>query len=140
MKISVLDERESSLLEYFEKTTDFLCKQYIVYEYVIYDSFVVDAFRVGGTAFVHCTRGVSRSSSITIALLMKRYNWTLGTAFEFLKDRRPGIRFLSRVTWCAGTGSERILSIRPNRSFLEQLSKWEKRIHGQATTDIDDLW
>ncbi|XP_065837834.1 uncharacterized protein [Oscarella lobularis] len=104
LKISVLDERESSLLEYFEKTTDFL----------------LDAFRVGGTAFVHCTRGVSRSSSITIALLMKRYNWTLGTAFEFLKDRRPGIR--------------------PNRSFLEQLSKWEKRIHGQATTDIDDLW
>eukprot|EP00118_Oscarella_pearsei_P026978 m.310615 g.310615 ORF g.310615 m.310615 type:complete len:620 (+) comp53162_c0_seq1:182-2041(+) len=104
LKISVLDERESNLFPYLNKTTDFL----------------MNALQTGGIAFVHCTRGVSRSSTVTIAFLMKRYSWTLGTAFEFLKDRRPGIR--------------------PNRGFLEQLSKWEEAIQGVATTDIDELW
>jgi protein-tyrosine phosphatase len=104
MRIPVADERESNLFDKLSETT----------------KFIMSALSGDGTVLVHCNQGVSRSSTVTIAFLMERFNWTLETSYEFLKDRRPGIR--------------------PNRGFLQQLSLWEKSVHGRVITDIDELW
>jgi atypical dual specificity phosphatase len=37
---------------------------------------------------IHCHKGVSRSASFVIALLMKRKNLDLITAFKMVKDKR----------------------------------------------------
>lgn len=83
-------------------------------------SFIENCFKLGGRVLVHCNLGVSRSSTITIAYLMKSRNWNLKTAHDFLKDRRS--------------------CVRPNRGFLQQLSLWEVEILGEKDTDIDEIW
>jgi protein-tyrosine phosphatase len=55
---------------------------------------------------IHCHQGVSRSATITIAYLMKRFNWNYEEAYEYVKERRP--------------------CIYPNKGFIRQLKeKWE---------------
>jgi protein-tyrosine phosphatase len=40
-------------------------------------------------AFVHCNRGVSRSSTIVLAYLMYCKKWSLSQAYEYLLTKRP---------------------------------------------------
>ena len=82
--------------------------------------FISDALSAGGRILVHCNLGVSRSSTIVISYLMKSRQWTLKTAYDFVRDRRTCI-------W-------------PNRGFLHQLSDWEQTILGRKLTDADELW
>lgn len=82
--------------------------------------FIDDAFSAGGRILVHCNLGVSRSSTVVIAYLMKSREWTLKVAHDFVKDRRH--------------------CIQPNRGFLRQLSDWEQSILGRKHTNPDDLW
>jgi protein-tyrosine phosphatase len=42
-----------------------------------------------GNILVHCARGRSRSATIVLYYLMKKYNISLINAFDFLKDKRP---------------------------------------------------
>ena len=51
---------------------------------------------------VHCQRGQSRSSSIVIAYLMKKYSWNYQTAYSFVRESRP---------------------ISPNTAFVSQLKQ-----------------
>ncbi|KAE8355058.1 protein-tyrosine phosphatase-like protein [Aspergillus coremiiformis] len=53
---------------------------------------------------VHCTLGVSRSSSVVIAYLMRRFGIGLDEAWRFVKSRRRGVR--------------------PNWHFRRQLEIW----------------
>lgn len=55
---------------------------------------------------IHCNLGISRSSSVLIAYLIKRYNMCLYAAFNYVKDKR--------------------LQIAPNYSFLRQLKQFEE--------------
>lgn len=82
--------------------------------------FISDALSTGGCILVHCNLGVSRSSTIVIAYLMKSRHWTLKVAHDYVRDRRT--------------------CIRPNRGFLIQLSDWEQSILGKKSTDPDELW
>ena len=84
------------------------------------NQFISDALCAGGRVMVHCNLGVSRSSTIVIAYLMKSRQWTLKVAHDFVRDRRT--------------------CIRPNRGFLHQLSDWEKSLFGTKSTDPDELW
>jgi len=59
------------------------------------------------TAFVHCSQGVSRSTSICILYLMYVNNWNYDTAYQHVRDTRP-------IT-------------RPNPGFMCQLLAWHKR-------------
>ena len=56
--------------------------------------------------FVHCFAGVSRSSTIIIAYLMKIKGMTFEQALQFTKDKR------------------RIIS--PNPGFIKQLKLWKQ--------------
>lgn len=82
--------------------------------------FIRDALSTGGRILIHCNLGVSRSSTIVIAYLMKSKQWSLKIAYDFVRDRRT--------------------CIRPNRGFLHQLADWEQTLFGKKTTDPDDLW
>ena len=62
----------------------------------------------GGKILVHCRAGISRSATICIAYLMRKYNHTLDQAYEFIKKRRAAIS--------------------PNFNFLGQLLKLESEL------------
>ena len=53
---------------------------------------------------VHCQHGISRSSSIVIAYLIKKRRWTLKEAHKFVKFKRR--------------------SINPNPGFMRKLEAW----------------
>lgn len=59
----------------------------------------------GGSVFVHCNAGVSRSAAIVIAYIMKKEKFPYMQAFELLKQVRP--------------------CVRPNDGFIRQLKLLE---------------
>jgi hypothetical protein len=69
----------------------------------------IEAGRAAGkTVFVHCRNGVSRSSLVLAAYLMRREGWSRDQALEYLRSRRPGVR--------------------PNPAFLQLLLEWERSL------------
>ncbi|CAF0982851.1 unnamed protein product [Rotaria sp. Silwood1] len=67
---------------------------------------------------VHCNLGISRSTTIILAYLMKTYNATLLEAFKFLRHRRP--------------------IVSPNVGFLRQLIDYEYTLFSHTYTDPND--
>lgn len=67
--------------------------------------FIEEAKMCGEKVLVHCHAGMSRSVTVIIAYLMKYYNHTLDSAYEFVKQRKPNIS--------------------PNFSFMGQLLEFE---------------
>ena len=74
LKINVLDDCSENILIGFEK----------IYE------FIEDGMREGNV-FIHCRGGHSRSPSITIAFLMKKYSWKFLKAYQYLKEKKKDI-------------------------------------------------
>ncbi|GAD95515.1 dual specificity phosphatase Yvh1, putative [Paecilomyces variotii No. 5] len=58
-----------------------------------------------GALLVHCDRARSRSPTIVIAYLMRKYSATLGDALKFVQSKQK---------------------IRPNPNFMRQLQVWEE--------------
>ncbi|CAF0856751.1 unnamed protein product [Adineta steineri] len=67
---------------------------------------------------VHCNLGISRSTTVTLAYLMKTYNATLTEAYKFVRQRRPIV--------C------------PNLGFLRQLFEYECELFGQQYSNLKD--
>lgn len=103
LRLALEDESKTDLKKHFEVTCEFITK----------------ALKKNGVVFVHCNLGVSRSSTVVLAYLMKTQRISLSDALTFLKSRRS----------CA----------RPNIGFLSQLSDWEESILGRKVTRVDDL-
>lgn len=61
-----------------------------------------------GAVLVHCNAGISRSTTITIAYLMKEIGHTLESAFQLVKKAR--------------------LATRPNPGFMKQLKAFENEL------------
>ncbi|GAA27180.2 dual specificity protein phosphatase 14 [Clonorchis sinensis] len=72
--------------------------------------------RRGGRTLVHCMAGVSRSSSLVLAYLMRHMNMTLADAYQHVRSIRP--------------------CIQPNPSFWRQLLEYEERIHGRRSVRL----
>ena len=70
----------------------------------------------GGRALVHCMAGISRSSSVCIAYLMKYYRMTLKEAHAHVKSRRQ--------------------IIRPNMGFWRQLIEYEQKLFGRTSVKM----
>lgn len=61
--------------------------------------------RQGKKILIHCQCGVSRSASLVVAYVMKKQNWDLNTAYNYVKKQSP--------------------SINPNMSLMFQLIDWQ---------------
>ena len=70
--------------------------------------FIDEALNSGGTVFVHCAAGISRSSSMVWAYLMKSNGWKFKKALNFVVSKR---KFAC-----------------PNSGFQQQLLEFEKEI------------
>lgn len=90
---SVLDMPSENLKQHFERAT----------------TFMRNAVESGqGRVLVHCNMGVSRSSSLVLAYIMRYERMPLAKALEHVRSRRP--------------------IIRPNDGFMQQLKEYEKEL------------
>ncbi|XP_056130439.1 dual specificity protein phosphatase 14 [Lampris incognitus] len=69
-----------------------------------------------GHTLVHCNAGVSRSSTLCIAYLMKHRNMSLLEAYRWVKSCRP--------------------IVRPNNGFWRQLIGYERELRGCTTVEM----
>lgn len=90
--INIEDDVYTDIDQYFETTNKFL------------RSCQADQKNV----LVHCQMGVSRSSAIVLAYLMKYYQYSLAEAYDYLIQRRP--------------------IVEPNIGFLLQLIRYEQTL------------
>jgi len=79
--------------------------------------FIEAAREKGSSVLVHCTMGMSRSSTIVIAYLMKVKGMRLSEAMAYTKNKRP------------------VAS--PNAGFMSQLIQYEISLFGAPTVDLD---
>jgi hypothetical protein len=68
---------------------------------------------------VHCQKGISRSTTIVLAYLMKYKNMRLYDAYVFVKDKRD--------------------KIDPNDGFWKQLKKYDVKLFGEETRNFDEI-
>ncbi|KAL7051844.1 hypothetical protein ACKWTF_004658 [Chironomus riparius] len=100
MRVPVKDVRESNLMEYFDTVADMIEK----------------TRQDDGKSLVHCVAGVSRSTSLVLAYLMKYADMSLIQAFQHVRSIRP--------------------QIRPNMGFFKQLIEYEQRLYGTTTVSM----
>ncbi|KAJ7778816.1 protein-tyrosine phosphatase-like protein [Mycena maculata] len=98
--------------------------------------FIEDALARGGRVLVHCVMGVSRSTTVVAAYLMKTMSLTPAAAISFIKKHRPRVQ--------------------PNYGFLKQLDtflecgyaptpthpayiKWKRRHQQDCTNFLNQL-
>ncbi|KAI3387190.1 hypothetical protein SNEBB_010854 [Seison nebaliae] len=91
-RLNVHDSFETKIIKHFEDTYNFINKALSSNEKIL----------------IHCLAGISRSPTIVIAFLMRKFGWTVQEAFHFVKKRRNGVA--------------------PNFSFLGQLQEYEERL------------
>ena len=90
--INILDCEKENIKQYFKESFDFIDK----------------AIKNGGNVLVHCHAGVSRSSTILIAYIMKSKKIKLNEALELIKTKRE--------------------KVNPNNGFIVQLKDYEKEL------------
>ncbi|XP_057656841.1 dual specificity protein phosphatase 18-like [Diorhabda carinulata] len=98
--INIIDSGYSRILPFFDKAADLIHQ----------------VSNLGGKTLVYCVAGVSRSSSICLAYLMKYYKLSLLESYNYLKLRRPRIK--------------------PNCGFFKQLIEYEKQLFGCNTVQM----
>jgi protein-tyrosine phosphatase len=80
--------------------------------------FISNAISNDGKILIHCSAGISRSSSITMCYLIKSNKYTVDEALKVVKDGRP--------IAC------------PNSGFYKQLNEWyREEVLGEKVTTKD---
>ena len=75
------------------------------------------ARQCGGKVMIHCQAGVSRSSTIVIAYIMKYSGLSMTSAFHYVKSKRT--------------------IVAPNFNFMGQLLEFEQQLNqGQISCDL----
>lgn len=100
IRVSVVDSPSTQMIDHFDAVAD---KIHCVEEQ-------------RGRTLVHCNAGVSRSSTLCLAYLMKYRDMSLVEAHSWVKARRP--------------------LIRPNSGFWKQLIEYERRLRGMNSVSM----
>ena len=100
--VEIMDEPSARLSAHFKDT----------------GAFIHEAIQNGGVVLVHCFAGVSRSSSVVIAYLMRYHGMSYMQAYSHVKARRPWI--------C------------PNYGFVNQLKRYGAWIIAQRKQGLLD--
>ena len=106
LKIALPDTPQAPIEQYFDSAIEFVQKALVNNE--------------NNRVLIHCQMGISRSTTLTIAYLMKSKKYSLYDAYKLCKECRPRIR--------------------PNDGFYQRLTQFEMKIFdGKCTTQqIDD--
>lgn len=96
-RVPVLDEEDEDMLSWLPECTNFI-HQYIM---------------KGQAVLVHCQAGVSRSSTVVCAYLIRHVGFSYEEAWNYLKQCRP----------CAF----------PNIGFQRQLWRWEQQVQAERS-------
>ncbi|CAD7004559.1 unnamed protein product [Ceratitis capitata] len=100
LRISVHDRPDSDLSVHFDEVADM----------------IEEVRQLGGKSLVHCVAGVSRSTTLCLAYLMKYAGMSLRTAYLHVKAIRP--------------------QIRPNTGFFQQLRRYEEQLRGTCSVQM----
>lgn len=100
IKLDVLDRPNECLIKYFDSIADK----------------IKEVSDKNGKTLVHCVAGVSRSTTMVLAYLMKHGKMMLRDAHDYVKSRRPFIR--------------------PNLGFWKQLVEYELKLYGRNSVRI----
>jgi dual specificity phosphatase 12 len=73
---NIADDEKSNLAQYFDET----------------GRIIDEALNRGEVVYVHCWAGISRSTSIIIAYLIKYFGWAPDFALKWVKQRRKIVR------------------------------------------------
>ncbi len=92
LNLDILDSDKADIKQHFLKSNEF----------------IDEAIKSKGNVLVHCHAGMSRSSTIIIAYLIKSQKMNFDKALELLKTKRE--------------------KVNPNAGFVEQLKNYEKEI------------
>ena len=98
-QIPVNDETTENIRQYFEECFAFIEQR------------LDDNGETDGNLLVHCVAGMSRSPTIVVAYLMRKYSLPLTDALNFVKHKRS--------------------IVNPNPGFLRQLKKYEEELKSQ---------
>jgi protein-tyrosine phosphatase len=79
--------------------------------------FIDDELKNGGRVLVHCVAGVSRSTTLVLAYLIRYRGFTLLDAFDLVAERR-------RIAW-------------PNDGFYRQLISYERSLKNKNHVKSD---
>ena len=90
LTVNLLDSENENIKKYFDQT----------------GKFIDQAFKNKGKVLVHCHAGISRSSSICLAYIIKYRKISLDKALEIVKKKRD--------------------KINPNPGFMQQLREYQK--------------
>lgn len=111
LKIPVLDKPSEQIATHFEKAIDF----------------IDESIQHGHGVLVHCVYGISRSSTLMCAYLMRKHNMSVKIAIEYIKASRP--------------------QVNPNAGFLLQLCSYSspfvrvpgRKIGSLGSSPIDEF-
>ena len=92
MNLDILDSDKADIKQHFAKSNEF----------------IDEAIKNNGNVLIHCHAGISRSSTILIAYIMKSQKMSLDKVLELLKSKRD--------------------KVNPNAGFIEQLKEYEKEL------------
>ena len=95
LNLDILDSEKVKIKQYFEQT----------------NKFIDEAIKNNGNVLVHCHAGISRSSTILMAYIMKSQKMSVDKVLALLKSKRE--------------------KVNPNSGFLEQLREYEKDLCNQ---------
>lgn len=80
-------------------------------------SYINNAIKNKGTILVHCFAGISRSSSLVIAYLMKYQKMTMNQALKLCVEKRPRVQ--------------------PNPGFKRQLLEYERKLEAPDQGEVE---
>jgi dual specificity phosphatase 12 len=111
-RLKIINTNPNVTVHKYELADDYSCN------ISLYFDEIGEIINKGGIVLVNCAAGISRSSTIVIAYIMKYYKLDLKTTFVLVKKKRHQI--------C------------PNKKFMECLLDYEQVLFGKNSLSYDE--